>query len=911
MEYDGFISYSHAADGLLAPALQRGLQRLAKPWNSRRALRVFRDETGLSTNPHLWSSIEGALDESGWFVLLASPEAAGSEWVNKEISHWLATKSIGHILPVVTDGSWEWDPVLADFTAASSAVPEALRGALDDEPRHLDLRWARDESDLDLRNSRFRSAVADLAAPMHGVAKDELEGEDVRQHRRTRRFARAGVSALVLLVVLAVGLGVLALASRNQAVVTGNTARAQALASESQNELSTDPEVSVLLAREAVAVSPVPQAVTALREAMDASPVRLALPTVSGKQCGLSGPALAYDPTGDRIAESVCTGEVVVLDAATGHVIYRHHLADQAGSVAYDPTGRYLAVGTNQGIDLLDPADGAVESRLVGHGEANALAFSPDGRQLGATTDAGVTLWDLTSGTARDLTKLHNGQRTLAFTSDGQFLVVGTGATFSGLYDTATGQVVRALLPPGQSVTADQVSPVAIEGTTLVVAENVNGPGTVTADIDLWNTQDWKMEHVLGQVTGTTVTSVAISPNGQRIALGDADGTGSVWSVSPGEQLVGLSGQTAELGTIAFSPTGADVAATSNDGTARIYRSDGPWLDTVYAQVCGCGNEIGWRQDRLSAFARLGNDAFLRTWTEPSGLQLPNPPLVSTNQKSFGAVISPDARRVALWNDGATTSTVRVVEPTTLRATFTLPATTVTGVAFSDDGRLLAVTDGKGDLYITTLSDSHTVVSHRWSEPCGVDATADGGTPVISPDDRLVAVYSFCGQVIVGKTSSAQPDERYTESGQLSDVAFNPAGTRLALGSWDSTVTVLSLASDRPLFELVGHSRGINGVAYSPDGRYIATTSVDDTLRVWDASTGQVLQIDHDQSGVGNPTFSPDSRMVAESNDDNQIRVWTVCADCQDPSALLRASGSSVVTPLTPLERAEAASQNG
>src|SRR5436309_3358315 len=71
--YDGFISYSHAADGHLAPALQRGLQRLAKPWNSRRALRVFRDETGLSTNPHLWSAIEAALDDSAWFVLLASP----------------------------------------------------------------------------------------------------------------------------------------------------------------------------------------------------------------------------------------------------------------------------------------------------------------------------------------------------------------------------------------------------------------------------------------------------------------------------------------------------------------------------------------------------------------------------------------------------------------------------------------------------------------------------------------------------------------------------------------------------------------------------------------------------------------------------------------------------------------------
>ena len=192
--YDGFISYSHAADDRLAPALQRGLQRLAKPWNSRRALRIFRDETGLATNPHLWSAIQKALDESEWFVLLASVDGAQSEWVNKEISHWLATKSVDQILPVVTDGTWEWDPEVGDFAAGSSAVPEALRGALRDEPRHLDMCWARDTTDLDLRNSRFRSAVADLAAPMHGVAKDELEGEDIRQHRRARRLARAGVS---------------------------------------------------------------------------------------------------------------------------------------------------------------------------------------------------------------------------------------------------------------------------------------------------------------------------------------------------------------------------------------------------------------------------------------------------------------------------------------------------------------------------------------------------------------------------------------------------------------------------------------------------------------------------------------------------------------------------------------------
>ena len=62
--YDGFISYSHAADDLLAPKLQAGLQRFAKPWWKRRAVRIFRDEASLSANPHLWSSITEAMDGS-------------------------------------------------------------------------------------------------------------------------------------------------------------------------------------------------------------------------------------------------------------------------------------------------------------------------------------------------------------------------------------------------------------------------------------------------------------------------------------------------------------------------------------------------------------------------------------------------------------------------------------------------------------------------------------------------------------------------------------------------------------------------------------------------------------------------------------------------------------------------------
>ena len=151
---------------------------------------VFRDETGLAVSPQLWGSIVRALDDSQWFVVLCSPGAARSEWVEREISHWLAHKTSDRILLVLTDGDLVWDPSRGDFDAdRSPALPPALLGRFGEEPRHLDLRWARGEEQLDLRHTRFRPAVAELAAPIRNVAHDELEAEDVRQHRRTVRLA--------------------------------------------------------------------------------------------------------------------------------------------------------------------------------------------------------------------------------------------------------------------------------------------------------------------------------------------------------------------------------------------------------------------------------------------------------------------------------------------------------------------------------------------------------------------------------------------------------------------------------------------------------------------------------------------------------------------------------------------------
>ena len=244
--YDAFISYAHDADGVFAPVLQRGLQQLAKPWNRRRAMEVFRDQTSLAVSPGLWPSIRAALDASHWFILLASPEAARSHWVGEEVTYWVSSKGTDHLLVVVTDGSWIWDNDSGDLSPASTAGSRALHGVFPAEPKHLDLTWARRDPGLTLRNPRFRDQIATLAAAIRQVPKEEIEGEDVRQQRRTRRIVRAVIAALTVLVLLASVLAVWANIQRQEAIRQRDIAVSGQLVSQSENLGDSDPIISKL-----------------------------------------------------------------------------------------------------------------------------------------------------------------------------------------------------------------------------------------------------------------------------------------------------------------------------------------------------------------------------------------------------------------------------------------------------------------------------------------------------------------------------------------------------------------------------------------------------------------------------------------------------------------------------------------
>jgi WD40 repeat protein len=300
--YTAFLSYSHAADPRLAPAIQSGLQRFGRPWYLwylRRKLRVFRDTTSLSATPGLWPSIEHALGRSDAFIYLASPGAANSDWVRRELEFWREHRSSDRLFIVLTDGTIRWDPPARAYAADSDAIPDVLRDAFSDEPKHVDLRWARDAESLSLRHPRFRDAIAELVAALTGRAKDELVGEDVRRQRTGRRLALGLIAVLVALSVAALSFGLQWRSASIESARNAADATSRALAMDSLVQVETKPDLALLLAAEAYDHSPTQRALGALQNVlMSTRHMRRFLNYTTNA----STISIDFDPSGERFA---------------------------------------------------------------------------------------------------------------------------------------------------------------------------------------------------------------------------------------------------------------------------------------------------------------------------------------------------------------------------------------------------------------------------------------------------------------------------------------------------------------------------------------------------------------------------------------------------------------------------------
>lgn len=428
--YDAFLSYSHARDARLAPAFQRELERFAKPWYRIRALRVFRDNASLTANPGLWASIEQALANSEWFVLMASPEAARSSWINREVAWWVANRSVRRLLIVLTEGDPIWNTSGGETgRSAGSALPPTLRAVLREEPRWVDLRWLQRIEQVDWSTPRLRDSIADVAAAVRGVPKDLLIGEHIEQHRRAMRLARGGVAALALLLVATTVAAIVAVAQRNNARNEARIATARQLAALAVADLDSNLDRAELFAAAAYRIHRDPQTRAALFRAVAASPH-----------------LKRYLPAGARVSTvgGSADGHIVLAGTADGHVVRWDLVRDVRTSIrlgngpitslAADTEAHRILAADGARAVLWDTATG--RQRTIHSGRSALVAVSPSGRRLAlldrsavaavpAEGEAELTVYDGASGQQRARSPLTTVWTRLGLPDEDNIMLIG------------------------------------------------------------------------------------------------------------------------------------------------------------------------------------------------------------------------------------------------------------------------------------------------------------------------------------------------------------------------------------------------------------------------------------------------------------------------------------------------------
>ncbi|HSS26218.1 MAG TPA: TIR domain-containing protein, partial [Mycobacterium sp.] len=361
-EYDAFLSYTHR-DRPVASGIQKGLHQIGRRLGQLRALRVFRDDTNLEVSPDLWGKITEAMDRARFLVVVLSPGAAGSYWVNQEVGYWLQRWGRERLLLVLAGGRLVWDGGAQCFDprVSDAAVPVLTEpGVLPVEPFFIDVSA---DAPWDAHAAPLREKITALAAPIHGKPKDQLASDDLREQRRFHRLRAAAIAGMIVLTVAAVVGALVAVSQQREAIRQRNLAIAQRLDADALSMLAGSRAGGDIRAFQELLAARKPAAgdQRALLHAVGQRST-----TLKVVDTGAEVPRVAVSPDGRRVA----TAEAVA--------------------------------GADQGTVRLWDADTGqpIGAPLTGHtNKVTSVAFSPDGRRLASGSwDNTVRLWDADTG---------------------------------------------------------------------------------------------------------------------------------------------------------------------------------------------------------------------------------------------------------------------------------------------------------------------------------------------------------------------------------------------------------------------------------------------------------------------------------------------------------------------------------
>lgn len=396
-------------------------------------------------------------------------------------------------------------------------------------------------------------------------------------------------------------------------------------------------------------------------------------------------------------------------------------------------------------------------------------------------------------------------------------------------------------------------------GTIYSVAISPDGTKIATASEDgnvyLWNERGRKIDALRGH--RGAVYGVAFSPDGTKIATASEDKTARIWDTG-GKLLVTLSGHEESVYSVNFSPDGRAIVTTSRDKTAKLWDLAGKLLQTLRGHQRSVDDAAFSPDGREVATA--SRDGTIRLWSRETGKLLFG--VGRENADAFYSVsFSPDGEQLA---GAAGDKTAKIWDRSgKLVATLAGHEDFVNSVAFSPTGEFLVTASSDGTARIWNRQGEVLVILRGHQESVfDAAASADGKRIVTGSSDRSARIWNS--------------DDLPRESRQNADnsaVSIDPSGSTRAIATKDGDISLIDRAGKTIATFPAGMS-SIYSLAFSPDGQNIAAVGRAGEVRIWNRDGNLQTRFLAGSVPFYSVAFGADDRELWAGSSDGTISRW-------------------------------------